>query len=344
MDPGAPVARFGGMTAGYESFYLRAAAPSGGQGFWLRHTVRIAPGEHPTGSLWLTWFDAVRGPTATKLTVPGPEAGEGGLGHWLQIGGATLGEGRAVGAIAEAPNAAQAQWDLSFTGERRLEHLVPEWLYAAPLPRTKPTSLHPFARFAGSVSIGGEHHDIDDWPGMVGHNWGAQHAERWIWLHGMHFDGAGDDTWIDVALGRVRAGPVLLPWLASGAISLRGDRIPLGGIGRFPRLSVAERPTGALLRLPGPAGMTVRVEVGAPRERFVGWNYADPDGRTHDVANCSIAGIELTVRSPSGPGTVLSAAGTAAYELGMREVDHGITIQPFADAPRGAPEPPDPPA
>jgi hypothetical protein len=76
------------------------------------------------------------------------------------------------------------------------------------------------------------------------------------------------------------------------------------------------------------------VDVGAERERFVGWSYADPNGNTHDVANCSIADIEVAVSRPGRPDLLLRSAGTAAYELGMREVDHGIAIQPFVDIPR----------
>ncbi|WP_353508507.1 hypothetical protein [Intrasporangium sp.] len=334
MDAGAPVARFTGMTAGYESFYLRATAPEGGRGFWLRYTVRVAPDEQPTGSLWLTWFDAAEGPVATKVTVPGPEAADGAAGPLLQIGGATFGEGWAVGAIGHADHRPGAQWDLAFTGEPRLEHLAQPRLYTASFPKTKPVSLHPFARFTGSVSIDGRHHDIDNWPGMVGHNWGSQHAERWIWLHGMHFDDSGDDTWIDVVLSRVKVGPVLAPWVAAGAISIDGARSPLGGVGRILGTNVAEQPAGAQVSLGGPDGLTVGVDVGAERERFVGWSYADPNGNTHDVANCSIADIEVAVSRPGRPDLLLRSAGTAAYELGMREVDHGIAIQPFVDIPR----------
>ena len=39
---------------------------------------------------------------------------------------------------------------------------------------------------------------------MIGHNWGAQHAERWIWLHGERFEDRPDD-WLDIALGRIRS-------------------------------------------------------------------------------------------------------------------------------------------
>ena len=55
-----------------------------------------------------------------------------------------------------------------------------------------------------------------------------------------------------------------------------------------------------------------------------------------------IADIEVRVSRPTRPELVLRASGTAAYELGMREVDHGIAIQPFIDIPRpevGRPEP-----
>ena len=44
---------------------VRVAAPEGGQGFWVRYTVRIAPGEEASGSLWFTWFDAA-GPVADR--------------------------------------------------------------------------------------------------------------------------------------------------------------------------------------------------------------------------------------------------------------------------------------
>ena len=152
----------------------------------------------------------------------------------------------------------------------------------------------------------------------------------------------GDDTWIDVVLGRVKVGPVRAPWVAGGAISIDGVRTPLGGIGRILGTKVAEQPTGARLSLGGPDGLSVEVDVGAGRERFVGWSYADPNGNTHDVANCSIADIEVRVSRPKRPELILHASGTAAYELGMREVDHGIAIQPFIDIPRpevGRPEP-----
>jgi hypothetical protein len=60
--------------------------------------------------------------------------------------------------------------------------------------------------------------------------------------------------------------------------------------------------------------------------------YADPAGGSHDTLNCSIATMELTVRR-GGRARTLHCTGGAAYELGTRDRDHGVALQPFADGP-----------
>lgn len=320
-------ARFPGMKAGYESFYLRACHPDGGLGVWIRYTVHRKPGAEPTGSLWFTLFDADSpDPIAVKLTVPGPAAGGA---DWIRIAGASIGAGAAAGR-AEVPGAPVAEWDLRFSGQPALRHLPRGWMYRGPLPKTKPVSLHPVARFSGSVEVGGRRIELDEWPGMVGHNWGSQHAERWIWLHGMGFDGHGDDTWLDMTFGRIKVAGRTTPWIASGVLSLDGERMRLGGPGRSRETTVREEPDRLAFVLPGRA-IRLTGHVGAPRERFVGWVYADPDGSDHHTVNCSIADLRLTLARDGKPPVELRTRGLAAYELGMRERDHGMVIQPFAD-------------
>ena len=92
-------------------------------------------------------------------------------------------------------------------------------------------------------------------------------------------------------------------------------------------MSVRETPERCEFTLGG-AGLRVHGEVSAPRKDFVGWVYADPDGSEHNAINCSIADLRLRVE-PSGEELVVH--GGAAYELGMRERDHGIPLQPFPD-------------
>jgi hypothetical protein len=307
----------------YESFYLRAAHPSEPLGVWIRYTVHTRPGAEPNGSLWFTLFDAnADGPWAVKVTERGPRIPSGGF---IEIAGATFGPEAVTG------RAGDASWDLRYTGGADpLLHLPRDWMYRAKLPRTKTLSPHPAALYSGTVTVADRTIELDRWPGMVGHNWGAEHAERWVWMHGIGFEGKGEDTWIDAAVGRVKAGPFATPWLGNGGISIDGVRYRLGGIERTRAIRVNERPTGCDFLLPGP-GITVRGRVGSEAKNFVGWVYADPAGPEHNTVNCSISDMELTVSRDSRPDLTLVTRAGASYELGMRETDHGIPIQPFPD-------------
>jgi hypothetical protein len=186
-------------------------------------------------------------------------------------------------------------------------------MYTARLPRTKLTSLAPTAMFDGTLEVDGETIRVDGWPGMIGHNWGEQHAEQWIWLHGLGFEGREAGTWLDVAVGRIRVGPVVTPWVANGALSIEGERIPLGGLGR--RVSVAASSEHCELRMPGP-GATVSTSVTAPPEAFVEWDYANPDGSLHRVLNCSVADLAVSVERTGSEPVELAARARAVYELG----------------------------
>jgi hypothetical protein len=307
----------------YESFYLRAVSPREPVGAWIRYTVHKRPGAAPRGSLWCTVFDARRGRpfqhkcTSEDLSVP--------RSGWISIADAILTSQEARGECGEA------KWSLRFaTQEPELRHLPREWLYGAPLPRTKLTSPAPAARFEGTIELPTGPLNLAGWRGMVGHNWGAEHAERWIWLHGVDF--AEDaQAWLDVAIGRVRVGRWLTPWVANGALSLEGRRMALGGLGAR-GLLVAETPERCRLSLPGPDGAIVDAHIQTPPQSSAGWRYADPDGSEHDVSNCSVAALSLTLREPgSAPARTLRTAHGAAYELGMREHDHGVPIAPFPD-------------
>jgi hypothetical protein len=138
------------------------------------------------------------------------------------------------------------------------------------------------------------------------------------------------DAWLDVALGRVLVAERLTPWMASGAISLGGRRTRLGGLGAR-GLRVAESASRCTLSLPGEGGLIVEAHVDTPRGGAAGWRYADPDGGEHDVVNCSVASLALNARPRGGAATTLHTPHGGAYELGMREDDHGVTIAPFAD-------------
>jgi hypothetical protein len=322
----------------YESFYLRAVAPDQPVGIWIRNTVHKRPGQRPRGSVWCTVFDARRQSpfmhklTSDTLTAP-PSA-------WIEVGESNPQTGEfdssSEGARMTAERAqgccGPARWSLGVrTREPELRHLPRAWMYRAPLPRTKLTSPAPAASFDGVLELaGGATIDLKDWRGMIGHNWGAEHAERWIWLHGIDFQEA-PEAWLDVAIGRVSIAGRMTPWIANGALSLDGQRHRIGGLGAR-GLHVAETVEGCAVRLKGERGLTIDAHVAVPAGSAAGWRYADPDSSAHDVVNCSIAGVTLQV-DPPGAGAPLSlhSAHGGTYELGMRERDHGVPIAPFAD-------------
>jgi hypothetical protein len=314
----------------YESFYIRAVAPDEPVGAWVRYTVHKRPNEPPKGSVWCTVFDARKGrPWMHKLTTEQLSAPRD---AWVAIGESRLGDGFAEGECGGA------KWSLRVeAGEPELRHLPSAWMYRAPLPRTKLTSPAPNARFGGTFALAdGRMLELDGWRGMVGHNWGAEHAERWIWLHGVGF-GEDESAWLDVALGRIEVAGRTTPWVANGAMGIAGERYRIGGLGAR-GLQVHEDTEGCRLSMPGPKGLRIDAKVAVPSASSAGWRYADPDGGEHEVANCSVARVELDVRLPGGRGArELTSAHGGAYELGMRadrsgeRPAHGVPLAPFAD-------------
>ena len=325
-------ARFPGVAARaghYESFYLKACRPGGGRGLWIRHTVHKRPGVEPKGSIWFVLFDRdADGPRAAKVTVPstGLSVPEGG---WIRVEEAEIGPGRAAGRIEV--DSLKASWELSFSGDAvPCRYLPADWLYEAPLPRTKFVAPFPRADFEGRLEIEGETPiEVSGWPGMIGHNWGSEHAERWVWLEGTGFEDA-PGAYFDAGAARIRLGRRTTPWVPSGMLVLDGEAHRLGGLGKVRATAVEESPTECSFVLPG-KDLMVRGRVSAPRKDFVGWVYADPKGPEHNTVNCSVADLELTVERPAAPPRSLTLAGGAAYECGMRETDHGIPLQPYPD-------------
>ena len=305
----------------YESVYTALVHPDEPRALWVRTTVKKKAGEEPTGALWVTWFDE-NGVRAGKLDGQRLESGS----DRLTCGPARQGPEGSRGAIALA--GLSAEWDLAFASRTApLEHLSPAYLYGAPLPKTKATSPAPDLDVSGSLSIDGTDVDLTGWTGMVGHNWGSQHAARWVWLR---VCGLGDDRagWLDAVLGRVQVGPVLLPWKAFGALSLDGTRHHLGGLLRR-GTAVDVRADGTRITLAGP-GAEVTVTATVPLASTVGWEYADPSGHRHEVVNCSVASMELEAVL-GGRRTSYAPTRRGVLELGADERQLDVALQPFPD-------------
>ncbi len=257
---------------------------------------------------------------AAELSVPS--------GSWIKVDGAEIGPGRAVGGVDT--DAVKAAWELTFSGDAEpCKYLPSDRLYETRLPKTKFVAPFPDARFEGRLEIDGETIELDGWPGMIGHNWGSEHAERWVWLEGTGFADS-PDTYFDAGAARIKLGPWTTPWVPSGMLMLEGKPHRLGGFGQIRDASIKESAGECSFVLPG-KDIVVRGRVSAPKKDFVGWIYADPKGPEHHTINCSVADLELTVERPALPPLQLSLPAGAAYEFGMRETDHGIPVQPYPD-------------
>ena len=206
--------------SGYESWFVSARDPVSPRALWIRHT-RHRPRQGPESvALWCTIIDRDLGqpPTVVKQVFgafpPGAAAGPGQF-----RGQATMGE-------------QTARWDLAITGEQPpLRPLRPPVLYRAPLPRTKLEATVPDAQVTGMLDVDGRRVTVSGWRGTVGHNWGSEHADSWVWLHAAGF-GAAPELWLELVLAKIRVGPARSPWTAMGALSLGGERILLGGLGQ----------------------------------------------------------------------------------------------------------------
>jgi hypothetical protein len=313
----------------YESFYLKLTQPGGGRGAWIRHTVHKRPGEQATCALWFVLFDGgAAGPRATKRQFGADELGAP-PDSYIRIADATLTDGRAVGRI-DTP-ALDARWDLTFSDTHEpFHHLPRDFLYRARLPKTKFLSPYPDAVFNGQLELDGERIEVEEWRGMIGHNWGAEHAERWVWVQGSGFEGRSPEDYFDMAVGRIKVGGATTPWVGNGMLSLDGRAHRLGGFGHIPSTRISEEPTGASFELKG-KDVKLSGRVTAPAKDFVAWIYADPVGPEHNTLNCSISDLELDVVLDGRPAETLKVSRAAAYEFGTRDMDHGIPVQPYPD-------------
>ena len=301
--------------AGYESWFVSARDPVSPRALWIRHT-RHRPGRGPESvALWCTIIDPGLGqpPAMVKQVFtafpPGAAAGPGQFRGQAEMGART------------------ARWDLAIAGgQPPLRPLRPPVLYRAPLPRTKLEASVPDGQVTGLLDIDGRGVSVAGWRGTVGHNWGAEHADSWVWLHAADF-GTAPQVWLDLVLARIRVGPARSPWTAMGALGLGGERIVLGGLGRRP--TVDARPGRLSAGVPSP-GARLQLSVTADDDAAVAVAYLDPRGGSRTVRHAALARVELTLHRPGDRELTLSSS-RGAYEFGTRQGMPGIVPQPLPE-------------
>jgi hypothetical protein len=300
---------------GYESWFVSAGDPVSPRALWIRHT-RHRPRQGPESfALWCAVIDPDLGqpPAMVKQVFSAfPPGAAGGPGRFR--GQAALGQ-------------RTARWDLAITGgPPPLRPLRPPVLYRAPLPRTKLEASVPDGQVTGVLDIDGREVSVSGWRGTVGHNWGSEHADSWVWLHAAGF-GTAPQAWLDLVLARIRVGPARSPWTAMGALGLGGEPIVLGGLGRRP--GVDARPGQLTAGIPSPRAR-LQLSVTTGDDAAVAVAYTDPRGGTRTVRHAALASVELTLHRPGDRDLTLSSS-RGVYEYGTRHGMPGIVPQPLPE-------------
>jgi hypothetical protein len=311
------------MAGRYESWFLSARDAEDGRtprALWIRHTRhRAANAEQGSAALWCTVFGD-GAPQAVKQSVtefPG-SAAAGPRGF--------RGEARARGRMAE--------WELTLSGdEEPLRHLKPNALYRLPLPKTKLEAPLPDGNASGRLVLDGRVIEVVGWRATAGHNWGAEHAERWVWLHAAGFEDE-PEAWLELTLARVKIGGRTTPWIANGALSIRRERHRLGGLGRIRGVRVVAAPGRLEAIVPGERA-SIRVAVHADLEDTAAFRYAgvtgDPGAGDREVLHAGLAEVHLNVRRTGRPSLELATAAGGAYELGSSQFTNAVEFQPYPD-------------
>lgn len=301
-------ARFHNQAGHYESWFLRANAPTGEEALWIRYTIFSPKEGAAEGELWAIYFgpDA---PVTGYERFPIADCSFAHTGLQTQIGSAVLGANHASGACASEA-AGNLFWELTFDPiDATPLLLLAERFYKLPFPRAKSLVLNPRLRLLGHLCVGQERIDVSGWVGSLNHNWGREHTNRYAWGQVVEFDGA-DNLFLEVSTAKVKLGPTSTPWLTPLVVR-RGDEEF-----RFSTLAQAVRNHGnygaTAEGLPGDTRMPrwvfkasrgrgkKRIEVAgsisAPRESFATLRYRDPAGPDKQCLNTKVASCDLMVK------------------------------------------------
>lgn len=248
---------------------------------------------------------------------------------YVRVGDVELSQGHAAGTLTDDATGETITWDLDYTTEHQgFHHLPYPWMYEGRVPKSKANSPQIDSRFSGSVTVNGVTTKVDDAPGMLGHNWGSQHAEDWTWVHCNRWTGL-EGVVFEGVTSRVKMGPIVTPRLTVLHLRIPGERITMNGLRQL--VGTKSRPEGLRWAFSGRSGDR-RLEgwFSAPVERFIGVDYHDPDGRTVHCMNTKIADGEIALYGRGGRGweQILSATcdRSAALEVGDREDTLGVPI------------------
>jgi len=312
-----------------ESFFLKANNPQRpDQAFWIKFTILDPGSADAVAEVWAIRFSGTGGPhRAAKGTYRADDCQFSNDLLKIEAGDSSLQAGRTSGSLGAGEDC--IRWDLEFDyeGQQVMYGLPYRWMYGASLPRNKVYTSCPTTRFRGTVSCGEEVWQVGNWPGMLGHNWGASHNPRYHWAQCNLFDDG--DCIFEGFSARIRLGTGLSPWLTAAVVRFEGQELPFNGItGVLNRSVKADLFSWSFLAQQG--GWRLQWQVEAPQDDFAGLTYTNPDGSDNFCLNSKIANcrLQLARREAGNWREVADLRGkhSCAYEILVQDPDHGVAI------------------
>jgi hypothetical protein len=302
-----------------ESYFLKINDPNGERALWVKATILAARGEDPIAERWAIAFERGRDPVATKSTIAFGDARFDAHALDMQVDGFTLTRSHARDRSSD-----ELSFDLALedAGEPFLFYPYAR-MYEGRFPSSKLTSPMPDLRARGTIRVGDRQWRVDDWPGLLGHNWGRSHALAYAWGHCNAWDGDHPGVVFEGTSARVRIGPLATPTTTLLCVRAFGETHMLTTVPDL--LHNRGAMTYRRWTFSGRAhGVAICGELFADTRDMVGLHYENPDGAMTYCLNSKLASarIELSVR---GRHRVLESR-AAALEIGTRDPQHGVTM------------------
>lgn len=294
-----------------ESWFLRANHPTERRAIWLKATV-LRPLTGPAiAEAWCVVFGpgSARG---AKDTVPLDSAD---FSMPITIANTVfdLQEGQLHGQVKDLA------WKLALT--RHADPVgAPLSLYSdrllhGPFPKNKVLTPAPALTFRGSITIGDERIEVDDWLGMQGHNWQPAHSPAYAWAQCSFSDEDNSPhTIVEAAAGKVKVGAITTPTLGAMVIRRGDQEYRFGPLMKRLRLRSTRQDLVWTARFRGRDG-TASVRFEARPEEVACLGYANPDGRLAYCLNSKLASASLRVNPSDGPAFACESAHGAALEF-----------------------------
>ncbi len=312
-----------------ESWFAKLCDPGGRRAVWLKHTLLVPREGPPHSASWLVRFDERKeaGPPRGIRSLHPLEEVEFADGPFRLQGPESRLERmseelRWSGCPSRSPG---ARWDVVIAPLAPPVRLLPaRWMYEASFPRSKTLTPVPDGLARGWVELGNERWRVDGWRVLFGHNWGAAHAERYLWIACNLDLPEGRSLLLEAAVARVRTSLVTLPWLATARVELAGEAHSFNSIQAVctPRV-VIEPEAVRLLLHDGAQRLELRARF--DRSRLARLPYEDPDGRRLWCLNTKLAQGEIRWHRAGRP-MLEAPLSPLAVEIGIRKEPHGVPV------------------